>query len=130
MENKKNRVYQWFVEPKNAHTNEVIARSLAAIVDINMSWSLRDNLGLPHRVYQIENHAFITELEKARAKFNLDFYIYSRRGNQGPIRLWALDKSRKAGIKRTEMDTFLCRIKREKSAVKNSIDQMNQFYNS
>ncbi|MFA5000567.1 MAG: hypothetical protein WC545_04435 [Patescibacteria group bacterium] len=117
MENKKNRAYQWFIEPKTAHTNEVIVKNLAAVGDLDINQGMEDNLGIPHRVYRVERHSFITELRKAKAKFNLDFYVYSRRGGNGPIWLWTLDNKSKLGIRRVEMATVFCKIRKGKRVV-------------
>ena len=69
--------YQWFVEPKDAHTNQVIARDLAEMINVSDSREVPDDLGEMHNVYQVNEHKFITELNKARIQFSLDFAIFS-----------------------------------------------------
>jgi hypothetical protein len=81
----------WFIEPSDAHTNEIIARNLAALNKINENLSLVDVNGFEHSVFQVENHAFITRLYKDKQKFSLKFNIFMRQGKNGLLRLWKFE---------------------------------------
>jgi len=87
--------YQWFVEPKTDHANEVISRSLAAINEVHESVAMKDNDGAPHAVYQLPGYGFITRLYKSSLKSTTDFNVYCREGHYGPIRLWTLGEKKK-----------------------------------
>jgi|GEM_PF-6314331 len=102
MENRKNCAYQWFIEPGNGYMEKIIVDNLAEIINVDMSWSRRDDLGLPHKIYQIKNHVSSVELENAKAVFNLDFFIYSRRGKHDPIRFRTLDDMKNIEISEPE----------------------------
>lgn len=80
----------WFVEPNNAHTNEVIAKSLLALSQLDENVSLEDVDGKYHSVYQVEEYFFITRLYRDRVKLVLDFKVFSRAGQNGKLRLWKL----------------------------------------
>lgn len=82
----------WFVEPLSAHTNEVISKSLISTGDLIEHSKIVDNNGVSHSVYQLPSYSFITRLYKDRAKFNLEFKVYSRQGKYGQIKLWTLGR--------------------------------------
>ncbi|MFA6416820.1 MAG: hypothetical protein WCW61_01360 [Patescibacteria group bacterium] len=96
MGNQKDPIMNWFVEPKDGHTNGIIASNLAVLNQVCESADLKDNHGDGHHVYQVENYSFITQLYKDKGKFILDFQVFYRAGFNGPIRLWTLgaDKPR------------------------------------
>lgn len=86
----------WFVEPIGAHSNQIIAENLAKLNEADAtSLEVIDNKGKPHSVYQIYDYSFITNLIKAKAKFNLSMNIYYRSGVNGAIRPWELVKKAK-----------------------------------
>jgi len=73
--------YSWYVEPLDSHTNEVLAREL----DDCWSDELKDGDGRFHQVWRCPDYSFITRLRQSRDNLQIDFVIYSRKGN-GPIR--------------------------------------------
>ena len=91
----KKKECQWFVEPKDAHTNEVIVRSLAADIEVSENKMIFDNLKQKHSVYQIVKYSFITELYKDKSKFSLDFVVFYRLSSYGPIKEWKLGEKRR-----------------------------------
>ena len=74
------REYQWFVEPKDPHTNEVISE-------------MSDEAGEQicedkeyHNLWRCDRKT-INLLKKGKKKFNLDFRIFVQEG-KGKIRKW------------------------------------------
>jgi hypothetical protein len=92
----KRKMY-WFVEPCDSHTNEIIANNLAALNQVNENLALTDADGLPHSVFQVESHLFITRLYKDKQKFSLRFNIFYRQRKSSPLYPWKFeeDKSRR-----------------------------------
>jgi hypothetical protein len=80
----------WFVEPEDAHTNEVIAKSLLALSQLDENVSLEDNEGNRHSVFRVESYAFVTRLYKDTTKFHLKFKVFSQQGKNAKLRLWTL----------------------------------------
>jgi hypothetical protein len=95
------RECQWFVEPKSAHTNQVIVAELAAMIDVSENREMLDAAGQSHHVYRVSEYKFITELNKAKFKFSLDFIVFSRQGNNGPIREWKFGTLERHQVERT-----------------------------
>lgn len=98
----KEKIMNWFVEPEDAHSNEVIAKNLLALSQLDESVALVDDEGKFHSVFQVENYTFVTHLYKDRTKFQLHFKVFNRPGKNGPLRLWTLgaDKPKiKLGVK-------------------------------
>lgn len=90
MVSKKEQMTYWFVEPGDAHTNEVIAKSLLALSQLDENVSLEDVDGTEHSVYQVEEYFFITRLYRDRVKLNLRFNVFYRAGKNGKLRPWKL----------------------------------------
>ncbi|HZJ41988.1 MAG TPA: hypothetical protein VFD51_03160 [Patescibacteria group bacterium] len=88
----------WFIEPVNAHTNEVIAKNLAALNQVDENFALTDVNGVEHSVFQIESHAFITRLYKDRQKFALKFNVFYRQGNNSLLRPWNFEENKKKKV--------------------------------
>lgn len=79
----------WYVEPRDAATNEVLAGNLEADDYIGVR-ICSDNKA--HRLWQCD-HAFIGNLNRSKKKLRLDFDVYVQSGRRGQIRLWVLEKS-------------------------------------
>jgi len=107
MEAKKRLVTNWFVEPEDAHTNEITAKSLLTLNQLNESFALEDNEGQEHSVFQIETYSFITTLYKNRTASHLNFKVFYRTGKDGPIRLWKLGSRKKVSKKVSKVVTEL-----------------------
>lgn len=84
----KKKQTNWFVEPLDANTNEVICRTLIASHDLIEHISMLDENEESHSVIEVPNYAFINKLYKSKAKFKLDFNVYSKQGKYGKIKLW------------------------------------------
>ncbi len=84
----------WYVEPIDAHTNEVIAKRLLAVNQFNENFALIDSEGREISVFQIEKYAFVQELYDNRSKFSLRFKVYSKKGRNGQLRLWELGEKK------------------------------------
>lgn len=86
---------EWFVEPLDAHTNEVISREVASY-----ELSEERNVRLPPRTGKPPinlwrcQHLFIERLRGSRRDLDLRFRVYSRRGSAGPVRLTNIPTSR------------------------------------
>ncbi|MCF7860248.1 hypothetical protein K9M09_01355 [Patescibacteria group bacterium] len=78
----------WFVEPLDSFTNEVIAKELARTSDIVESVQLKINEGSLHSVFQVPAYSFIAKLKAGTTKFNLKFRVYCRIGKNAQVRLW------------------------------------------
>ncbi|MDD2353768.1 MAG: hypothetical protein PHH52_01880 [Patescibacteria group bacterium] len=86
-------VTEWFVEPSDAHTNEVIVKNLIHLGQYQEGVNLIDNSGAPHFVFPLESHTFITRLYKDQIKFILRFKVFYRRGVKSPLRLWRFEEA-------------------------------------
>ncbi|MFA6513932.1 MAG: hypothetical protein WCT50_01410 [Patescibacteria group bacterium] len=80
----------WFVEPEDAHTNGIIARSLLELSQLDENVSLTDVDGHSHSVFRVENYAFVNRLYKDQTKFLLKFKVFSQQGKNAKLRLWTL----------------------------------------
>ncbi|HZJ41088.1 MAG TPA: hypothetical protein VFD16_02395 [Candidatus Saccharimonadales bacterium] len=96
MRNKKESTTNWFVEPEDANTNEIIARNLRAINQVEESVALKDANDNDRAVYQVNNYSFITQLYKDSGKFQLHFKVFYRSGKNGSLRLWELGEKKKS----------------------------------
>ncbi len=88
MSTKNNASIYWYIEPLDAYTNEVIAKNLLALSQLDENVALFDQDGKEHSVFQVESHMFITRLYKDRFKLGLRFNVYQRRNSDSPIRIW------------------------------------------
>ncbi len=79
---KRSRVYRWFIEPLDAHTNATLARSLP---EQDAIYGARDDQGVKRNVYQVGSRQ-LESIRKSKGQLNLDFKIYVREGN-GKMRL-------------------------------------------
>jgi len=77
-------VCYWYVEPLNAHTNEVIGKNLDPnenCEDLLCSDGKRRDLWRCH--YQ-----FVARIQKSKASMRLDFQVFNQEGRHGQIRTW------------------------------------------
>lgn len=86
----KTLITYWYVEPEDAHTNQVIANSLLALSQLDENVALADEHDVSHSVYQVEQYFFITRLYRDRIKLNLHFKVFHRAGKNGKLRIWTL----------------------------------------
>lgn len=85
---------QWFVEPLDANTNEVIVRFLINQCEVYENYSLRDNKGVARTVLQLEKYSYVSRLYNDKFKFSLKFKIYTRQGSHSSLRPWLFDESK------------------------------------
>jgi hypothetical protein len=86
-------VCQWFIEPLDAHTNEVIANELLrrSIFD-GASFELRDKGGAAHQLFYVPAHHYISDFSSARQKFGLKFKVWRRFSDNETIKLWTFER--------------------------------------
>ena len=106
----------WYVEPTDAHTNEVIAKRLLAVNQLDENFALVDSEGKEISVFQIEKYAFIQELYDNRQKFALRFKVYSRQGKNGKLKLWEFGE--KKPVKKIDLEQMKGKNVRLKSQTK------------
>lgn len=77
----KNKEYRWYVEPLDAHTNEVVAREVGAE---RLHLGLPDEDGIPRNVWECQ-WPLVNILRRSRKQLNLQFLVFVREG-QGKMR--------------------------------------------
>jgi len=82
----------WFIEPLNAHANEIIVKNFYPLDEVSDIMRLSDNKGVFHMVCQAAKYAVITRLNRDRHKFNLRYNVYYRESKYGKLKLWKFDK--------------------------------------
>jgi len=82
------KMTNWFIEPLNAFTNEVIAKELAKTSDVVESVQLQINDGSVHSVFQVPAYSFIAKFKAGVKQFNLKFRVYCQSGKNAQTRLW------------------------------------------
>ncbi len=87
---KKIRETHWYIEPLDAHTNEVIA-SLLPAEDCILQVLCQDG---NKRDFWLSKYAAITELKNSKSQINLKFNIFKRDGNYGPVKKWDFPKKK------------------------------------
>lgn len=85
---------EWFVEPLDANTNEVIVRFLASLNEVYENYALRDDKGVARTVFQLGKYSLVGRLYADKFKFSLKFKVYTRRGRHSPLRPWLFDEPR------------------------------------
>lgn len=83
---------EWFVEPLDANTNEIIAKFLANLNQVDENHALTDSSGAERSVFQVSNYALVARLYKDRFKFSLKFKVYTRQGRYSLLRPWFFDE--------------------------------------
>lgn len=83
---------EWFVEPLDANTNEIIVRSLASLNQVYENYALSDEEGIERSVFQLDKYSFVSRLYADRRKFSLKFKVYTRRGKHSPLSPWLFDE--------------------------------------
>ena len=80
------RTYNWFLEPKNLHTNEIVAQALAeeGTTEERMVGA-RDDKGRRHNLWPCK-HSLIQFLERSRSQnLAIKFNVFAQEG-RGKIR--------------------------------------------
>jgi len=98
------KAYEWYLEPLDSFTNDVIARRLITRNgDSEDDRALRmiDTESKVHSVWAVD-HPFVAQIQKSKRSFSqpLRFNVFNRRGSYGPLRLWQLAlKKKKSALK-------------------------------
>lgn len=90
---KKGRVYKWFIEPLNTHTNEIIARNQEFLSDEHVIDGVKCADGRFHRLWGCVNYDFVAKLYKSRTHLGAIFKIWHQEGH-GKIRLWGFPQKK------------------------------------
>jgi len=91
-------VYQWYLEPLDGFTNDVIARSLIEKIgdcDADRSVEVVDEDGARHSVWEVD-YPFVAKMQQSKRSFGqpLRFNVFNKRG-QGPLRPWRFGQKKK-----------------------------------
>ena len=89
--------FQWFIEPRDSHTNKVIGQMLNDLNQGAESFSLeiKDNFGVNHSVFSVPNYSFVSSFHLSKDNLSLSFNVYSRPNNNQPLRLWLFGNNKK-----------------------------------
>ena len=93
---KRERSYEWFMEPLDDFTNKAIVSVLADQCqsdESRRSVLMPDNEGEPHNVWQV-NYDTIAKFQRSTGS-GYRFRAFVREGGRGPIRRWNFSPDRK-----------------------------------
>lgn len=104
------RITRWYVEPRNADTNENammdLVRSCNATED-KLHSGKKDDQGKSHDVVEVD-YPFVAKMERNAKKFNQLFRIYTQTEGESMMRLWRFGMqgklSRTKEVKRIEKE--------------------------
>lgn len=117
---RKNRGTKWFVEPRNASTNETAIMDLVhecGASEDNIHRGKKDSSGAPHDVIEVD-HAFITRLKANAEKFRLVFSIYAQAEGDRAMRRWTFED--KKCVRRTKKVALVRRALEDLAMTKTS----------
>ena len=86
-------LHNWYVEPLDAHTNEVLAKNQEFLSEEPVLHDVRCGDGKTHRLYVCKNYSNVNELRNSRMELRLKFTVWHQQG-QGQIREWIFPKKR------------------------------------
>lgn len=95
----------WFIESRNLLTNEVLARELS---DENFNRDVMCSDGIARNLWEC-THRLITYLRKSRFAVPLDFYVFNRMGEHGPVRRSTITEKRRLRFSPREKELVLSR---------------------
>jgi len=75
---------EWFIEPKDANTNRIIAERLAEMAPEEEDHEVLCADLTRHNLWRAPNHSFIAELKRNAGQLWLNFKVYRRVGNGLP----------------------------------------------
>lgn len=81
----KQKKYTWYVEPEDAHTNQIIGEEMGEKCKENSARHLKCADGQEHNLWRCPNFPFLNKFLKNRGQLKLKFRIFNQRGN-GQIR--------------------------------------------
>lgn len=117
---RKNRRTKWFIEPRNASTNETAIMDLVqgcGASEDSIHRGKKDNKGAPHDVIEVD-HLFITRLKANVEKFKLIFRIYTQAEGDRAMRIWTFED--KKSTRRTKKVALARRALEDLAMTKNS----------
>lgn len=86
----RNRVTKWYIEPRNADTNESAMRDLAmwcGATDDKIHYRKKDNQGKEHDVVEV-GHPFVAKMERNAMKFSQVFSVFTQTDAESVMNLW------------------------------------------
>jgi hypothetical protein len=104
---------EWFIEPLNPETNQIIASDLRNLIEVDECLLLRDSANKEHQAYRVA-HAHLTKFKKGRKTFGLKFNAWCRAGSEGIIRPWTLLDKKKPTKKDKEVADLIKKAKKAK----------------
>ena len=118
----KKRVTRWFVEPRNADTNENAMADLAKVcgaTDDKIYYRKMDNHGKEHDVVEVD-HPFVAKMERNAVKFSQLIRVFTQTEGESAMRLWRFGGQKKLArtneVKRVKQAIAKLSKKTEKEA--------------
>ena len=96
----------WFIEPRNAATNETTMEDLARVCGATSDkiyYDKFDNKGKSHNVVEAPSHNLITRVKASVPSFNLKFRVFRQKGDSGEMEECDLDTIKKQARARRTM---------------------------
>lgn len=87
------KIHRWFIEPRNAYTNEVLARSQEFLSDEQVMNGVACADGQKHKMWACNDYAFVASFTQCKIFPPLVFRVWHQEGN-GQIRLWDFPKKK------------------------------------
>lgn len=82
----------WFIETTDPKTIEIMASQLVAPNQLDEKITLEDSKGISRKVYFVVGRGLVTKVIQYKKKLDLNFKVYYRKSNIGPIRLWTFNE--------------------------------------
>lgn len=90
--------HKWFIEPLDAKTNEILAKSQPYISGDQTLDGVWFGDGKQHHVWVCTDYAFVAKLEKSKVDLLAVFLVWHQEGN-GRVREWIFPKKKKPTFK-------------------------------
>ena len=90
-------VTRWFIEPRDASTNENAIMDLVHLcnaTDDKIYYGKRDKEGDEHNVVEV-SRSFVARMECDAAKFKHRFRVFTQRNGESGMRLWPFGRQKK-----------------------------------
>ena len=108
----KNRTTRWYVEPRDADTNESAMADLmlsSGATEDKLHYGKKDNQGKPHDVVEV-GHPFVAKMERNAVKFNQLYRVFKQTEGESRMNLW-----RFGGQSKLSRTKEIKRVKKEHS---------------
>lgn len=73
--------YTWYVEPEDAHTNQIIGEEMGVKCEENSARNLKCADEQEHNLWRCPTFQFLNQLIKNQIQLKLKFKIFNQRGN-------------------------------------------------